>query len=215
MANTSSADWDETSPAITDPRRNGAEEILSLRKAIRQRISKEHVALAGSSVGGEHKAGSAVSYFQTSSPTTRPDGSTALTADDNGRLWVHSTTGVIKAYKHGTGWMNVDIATSATIENFFQAAAYPVSLPEEKTGLTNGTWIVLVYGTTQETDGGASYSVSVTVNTVTHTITIDNHPDGTAPFFIPFVVTVGANKVSITAASGITRLSGFLGFRVA
>jgi hypothetical protein len=63
---------------------------------LRIRLAKEHVTPAASSVGGEHKQGSAIDWFQTTAPTTRPDGVTALTTDDLGRTWCDTTNNVLK-----------------------------------------------------------------------------------------------------------------------
>ncbi len=63
MANPNADAWDETSPAAGDVVFVGAAQIRNLRGAVRQRFLKEHVAPAASNVGGEHKAGSAVSYI--------------------------------------------------------------------------------------------------------------------------------------------------------
>lgn len=213
MANTTANDWDETSPAITDARRNGAAEILSLRQGTRLRLDKEHVATATGGAGGEHKGGSAKCYLQTSAPTTRPDGVTALTAADNGRIWVHSTTGVAKVYKHSS-WLDLDTATADTIDTFERTPAYPISLPETESGLTNGTWMVFLYGTIGTVGESSSLTLSATINSVTKTILIDNYPDGNAPFMMIFLVTVSGGTISWTAHSGLGRVVSMMGFRV-
>lgn len=89
--------WDETVPVIGSDRRDGHQEILGLRKGTRIRLAYEHETLAASSAGGEHKKGSAKAYHDddTSEPTQRPDGATALDVNDDGRLWVDNTTGEI------------------------------------------------------------------------------------------------------------------------
>jgi len=43
-----------------------------------------------------HKAGSAAAYFVTTTPTKRPDASTAFTTSDTGRFWVNSTSRAVK-----------------------------------------------------------------------------------------------------------------------
>lgn len=48
--------------------------------------------------------GSAYPWFQSSAPTTKADGSTALDATDNGFLWVDSDTRKLYTYIHGTGF---------------------------------------------------------------------------------------------------------------
>jgi len=89
--------WDEDAPvANTDPHGNACYEIRDLRKGLRIRLSKEHVALAANSAGGEHKQGSAVAWIQATEPTTRPDGETALTSADLGRIWVDTANKAIK-----------------------------------------------------------------------------------------------------------------------
>lgn len=95
MPNSDPSHWDETSPSLSQPRRDGAAEILSLRQGVRKRMSKEHKTLAASDAGGEHLQGSAKGYYQTTAPTLRPDGVTSLNADDAGRLWFDSDAGVL------------------------------------------------------------------------------------------------------------------------
>lgn len=95
--------WDTAAPADTDLRSVGAKEIRDLRIGVGIRIDKEHVALASSSAGGEHKEGSAVVYTEptVTFPTNRPDGATALTSADEGRLLI--AAGKLFLYS-GTGW---------------------------------------------------------------------------------------------------------------
>lgn len=88
--------WDESAPDPSDAHGLGVYEIRDVRKGVRIRMSKEHVTLAGSSAGGEHKQGSAVAWIQEDEPTTRPDGTTALTSADIGRMWLDLTNGVLK-----------------------------------------------------------------------------------------------------------------------
>lgn len=81
--------WDIAAPADTDPRKDGAQEIRDLRTGTAIRVNKEHVTLASSSAGGEHKEGSAKAYLDDSggsAPANRPDGTTPLDADDEGRM---------------------------------------------------------------------------------------------------------------------------------
>ncbi len=99
--------WTESQPANTDARNEGAQEIRGLRKGTNLRLGKEHTTLAvmGSGPdlatgGGEHIAGSAVSYRQSGDPTKRPDAATDLTAADDGRLWVDSDDEKLYSYVH-------------------------------------------------------------------------------------------------------------------
>jgi hypothetical protein len=110
MANTSANTWDEAAPSeAADDALNGADEIMYLRQALRLRLDKEHKACAAYSTpttgGGEHKAGSAISYSgaygllnDTSLPEHRPDGVTDLTVDDNGRLALNTTSNLLLMY---------------------------------------------------------------------------------------------------------------------
>lgn len=103
MANNSETDWDEAAPAGSDPRNKGDDEIRYLRASVRARLAKEHDTPATSSAGGEHKAGSAKVYYATSDPTLRPDGVTALSAADAGRLLYRSDLAALKVYS-GSAW---------------------------------------------------------------------------------------------------------------
>lgn len=82
--------WTITDPQDTELRSLGAKEIRDLRIGMAIRIDKEHQPLSASSGGGEHKEGSAVVYNDIAStfPTNKPDGATALDANDDGRLAV-------------------------------------------------------------------------------------------------------------------------------
>lgn len=214
MANTTANDWDESSPALADPRKNGATEISSLRKSVRSRLAKEHVTPAGSGVGGEHLAGSAISYCQASAPTTRPDGVTSLDSDDKGRIWVDTDNFVVKVWD-GSAWQN--LAANATVPAIYQfekldGGSSP-TIPLTQSGLTDGTWMVWVEGTTINGSGSTSFTVSLTVNSITRTIVVDNVPDGTAPFSCCIQVTVSGGTISLTAASNVQRITKMLGFR--
>jgi hypothetical protein len=86
MANTTAADWDESSPANSDIVGEGAREIRNLRASVADRLLKEHVVPAGSTAGGQHLEGSARIYVGAANPTLKPDAATALDADDEGRM---------------------------------------------------------------------------------------------------------------------------------
>lgn len=220
MANTTENDWDENSPLITHPRRAGAVEILSLRKAVRKRISREHTTLGASGVGGEHKPGSAKVYAQSSPPTVRPDGITNLDSSDTGRLWFNTTTKKLLQW-NGTSWEETVAAPApsdlASFFGFFHKEIHSSIVPQDETGLTNGhVYFVLVYGTTINSgDLSGSYTLSATVNGVTRTIQVANHPDGTAPWMIPFIVTVSSGRIRISAISNVDKISAMTGFRIA
>jgi hypothetical protein len=113
MANNSETDWDEASPAGSDARNKGDDEIRYLRASVRARLAKEHTSPATASVGGEHTAGSAKAYYQTSDPTLRPDATTALSAGDAGRLLYRSDTSALKVYT-GSAWSAVGASSGAS-----------------------------------------------------------------------------------------------------
>lgn len=66
-------------------------EIRKLKDSCKDQLDREHeTPVDGDATGGEHSGGSAVAYEGTSTPTTRPDGATALAdnAIDRGRMWL-------------------------------------------------------------------------------------------------------------------------------
>ncbi len=216
MANTTANDWDEGSPALTDPRRDGATEIVSLRAGIGDRLGKEHIDPAAGGVGGEHIAGSAMAYYQATAPTLRPDGVTALSSADYGRVWVDSDDKSVYTYTSG-GWAPVKGSIALEISHFYKTFPDPWTGSRSQTGLADGQWFVLVFATLS---GGlaneASYTASITVNSQTRSVVIDNHPDGSAPICLPFFITLTGGSGSIEVASSpsnIQRVTHMVGFR--
>ena len=109
----------ENNPENSDGPNFGAAEMRSDRKAVRERLEKEHTMNLLSGVvanDGYHKPGSSKDYYQADAPTLRPDGVTALTADDNGRKWVRSTDKRLYVYVH-PDW--VTLSTINTNDNTF------------------------------------------------------------------------------------------------
>lgn len=105
----------EDNPSGDDSPSYGDDEIRLLKSAFRERFEKGHMMnLASGTVAsdGWHKSGSAKLYYQASAPTTRPDGTTALTADDNGRRWVRSTDKREYTYAH-PDWVAVTVLEGA------------------------------------------------------------------------------------------------------
>jgi len=89
--------WDVTAPDIDQPHGNDYKEIYDLRKGVAIRLNKEHITLATSSAGGEHKQGSARCFFQDAAPTTQVDG-TAFAATDNGSLWIDTNSDPVNQF---------------------------------------------------------------------------------------------------------------------
>ena len=98
MANANANDWSESYPTAGEVVALGAAEIRYLRTGVKQRLLKEHVTPAAANVGGEHRQGSAISYFGAYTgegkafPIYRPDGVTVFTSDDLGRLAFDTVT---------------------------------------------------------------------------------------------------------------------------
>lgn len=214
MPNLDETDWDETSPALNQPRRAGAQEITSLRKGVRARMAKEHVEPDTAGVGGEHLEGSAIIYRGTSAPTLRPDGATALDTDDDGRLWMDATPRKLYLW-NGSSWIPV---TAIAQNDSFTKENPSLALPLTQTGLTNGTWMVFVDARLNSGAAGA-ISVSITVNGVQRTLEYVNVGAASTlsrvPLLLPFIVPLSgatAGFVSVTAASNCQVL-GMTGFR--
>ena len=95
----------EALPANLSSPSLGPAYIRGLKTAIHERMWNEHGTYSNASSGADgspgkdwvHKAGSAVTYFVTTTPTKRPDASTAFTTSDTGRMWVNSTSRAVKA----------------------------------------------------------------------------------------------------------------------
>lgn len=98
----------EASPNGGESFGNGDNRIVALKTALRERLEKEHKfdPTGTQADHGQHLAGSAISYYKSTAPTTRPDGATALSAEDNGRIWVDSDDLITYIYVHPT-WTRV------------------------------------------------------------------------------------------------------------
>lgn len=135
--------WTITDPADGDDITLGAREIRDLRRGVAIRADKEHVAAAVGSAGGEHKNGSAKAYFANVAPTTRPDGTSAFTADDSGRLWVNSSTLSLYVLQADGSFAAVvppagALTPSMVVEGFLNDIYSVAHLVEFQTTNTNG-----------------------------------------------------------------------------
>lgn len=155
MPDTDGTLWDVTVPSDSGNVNDGAGEIRALKLELALRSNKEHSAYGTSSAGGEHLAGSAVAYYQSSFPTQRPDGATDLDSDDAGRLIVRSSDGSLW-YWNGTGFVLVQIASLNAIANGL------IDKTKMATGFTGGIYpiAVIVDQKTSGTDGGTFTSGS-------------------------------------------------------
>lgn len=93
--------WDtsfEADPDPDDPIASGDDEIRELKQATRERLAKEHEMDTSSGLVAEdgwHLEGSARAYMEDAEPANRPDGATALTNDDAGRIWFDTNNGYL------------------------------------------------------------------------------------------------------------------------
>lgn len=209
MSNTTASDWDETSPALNQPRRAGATEITALRKAVRARIAKEHESLATADEGGEHLKGSAKCYFQASAPTQRPDATTNLDTDDAGRIWIDSDTLLVSIWD-GNSWE----APVPDLEAYSDNA--PISLPYNKTGLAPGVWFVIVQLLKPAIPSPSSgFDIDITINGTLLRVTVPTNTSGTTVTELMGLVTVtGAGTMISSAHTNINSVLHVHAFRV-
>jgi len=213
MSNTTEDDWDESSPAINQPRRNGAVEINALRQAVRLRMAREHELFDELGVGGEHLQGSAKIYVDTTEPTLRPDGTTVLDADDIGRLFWNTDTDRMYVWD-GDSW---ELFRDVTEDNFSVTNSAPFGLPLTAVNPHSGQWMVFVYGSVAN-NTLAEFTVSVTLDGVTKTIT---YPAATSPsaafgrstFCLPFNQSHSTGDMTVSAASNCL-VQGMTGVRI-
>ena len=101
-------------PQGSDKLKDGDDAIVEEKLAWYERTVLEHVGLIGDTQSrhGEHRKGSAMCYYQSAAPTTKPDGSTSLDVNDTGRLWMDTDTDTLYMYK-GTvdGWKRLITST--------------------------------------------------------------------------------------------------------
>ena len=111
--------WDTTKPANSDNVSAADDEIRDIRVGVETRINKEHKTLARASAGGVNLLGSGRIYFQDATPTKKPDGTTDLDTDDDGRIFVDKNDNNIPyVYEDGSGgtdWEKLMIHNSAVI----------------------------------------------------------------------------------------------------
>ena len=149
------------SPVASDTIGTGHTAIKNTRVAYKEVVAEEHyLDPAGTtSAHGRHLEGSAICYVEESAPTKRPNGSDALTADDNGRLWYKESTAEYSIYVHGTGWVLIGnqitaaLATAINDESRLPTAASVTALQD---ALSVGSWTPTLEGST--TAGGATHS---------------------------------------------------------
>lgn len=99
-----------TSPSLGD------DHIRDVKEELDYRFNQEHVFHDTASTGETiHRQGSAVAYFQTAEPTTRPDGATGFGTGDSGRLRVDpNNSNALTVYDH-TSTTFEDVTVSSLI----------------------------------------------------------------------------------------------------
>lgn len=93
-------------PQGTDKLYLGDNVIVELKAAIYERLAHElhmNIASGNPTEDGWLHSGASKVYFQSAAPDMRPDGTTSLTSDDNGRIWISSIDGKLRYYNHGAG----------------------------------------------------------------------------------------------------------------
>jgi hypothetical protein len=115
----------------------GDDTIRATRVADYERRAVEHIGKTSETQAthGIHRKGSAICYYQAAAPTLRPDGVTALTDADQGRLWLDTDTDILYVYKGTvTGWFAINsFATRISISGFLAVGnniVLPIIFPQ-------------------------------------------------------------------------------------
>jgi len=128
MSNSTSNSWDENAPQQGDDVGDGATEIRLLRASVRSRIQKEHVTPGDGGVGGEHRAGSGLTYISATDPTLRPDGTTSLSASDYGRLNLKITGGIYDLIAFTSlGWISLFLHFTSLAKTFLGVITFALT----------------------------------------------------------------------------------------
>lgn len=180
------AGWDVTLPADSCLVSDVPIEARETKKAHQIRVEKEHNPYGVASAGGEHKQGSAKAYHQASYPTLRPNGATALSSADAGRLLIRSDTGHAE-YWDGTGWTKVNAGT------FLASSIYAADIRAGE-GDKIISYAVLVHKQSDGVDGGTFTSGAWRTRPLTSAARTDTQS----------IVSVASNQ--FTLAAGIYRV---------
>jgi hypothetical protein len=190
--------WNTGIPDDGQPHGNDYNEHRETKLAVSLRLAKEHVAFDVDGAGAEHKLGSAVAYsgdYSTSAagdslPTTKPDGTTALDADDEGRLAYDTDTtyGGILYRWDGTNleWValtlkinNIDQSVRLSFIGDYSSASAGDDLPENKPGTSTPL--------DADDNGRVAYDTDVTYGDVFYQwvtdewVAVDDQSDLTVP----------------------------------
>lgn len=104
-------EWNATKPIDHTKIGDLPSEHRKITAKVKTVLQKEHRALGDGNSGGEHKKGSAQAYSDDYSgglPQLRPDGATAIDANDEGRLAVDTNDGRLMAHDGGSAGDDTD-----------------------------------------------------------------------------------------------------------
>ncbi|MFH2013692.1 MAG: hypothetical protein ABIJ17_01855 [Patescibacteria group bacterium] len=110
MPNIPTTSWNETTPPGSEAKANGDNRIRELKTQIREVVDVEHKfdSSGQSTEMGIHTKGSARAYYQSADPINRPDGTSVLDSNDDGRIFVDSDDNTIKVW-NGASFDNIII----------------------------------------------------------------------------------------------------------
>lgn len=133
----------QNSPGPNADASEGDDRIRELKSAIYERLVKEMVMNTSSGLAAEDgwmRSGSGKIYYGDTAPTTRPDGVTALSSADYGRLWYNTSTLKLLVYT-ASGWINPEVAEADHADS---ASSVDTVAPHAIVRLTSGSgnWTV-------------------------------------------------------------------------
>lgn len=191
--------WGVTAPDIDQAHGNAYKEIYDLRKGVALRMNKEHVTLATSSAGGEHKQGSAVAWHlaTASIPALQPD-ATALAATDNGRLWHDITTDIFYV---------LDDYSDPTVDGGWVPMGHylgDIAINTDKFTVARATGNTLVAGTFEATGASTLTGAVGAAASITLGAGADLIGSSTSD------ITINTNKFTVAGDTGNTVIAGTL-----
>lgn len=161
--------WDATFltlPAGGNLLSDGDNKIRDLKTGITERVENEHTTYNDGTGGNylldwNHKPGSAKGYFQNAAPTNRPNNTTALTADDNGRLWFDDDNDDLPYFYVHSDWLGLlRVFMRFSIQGTLSTGSKVVpSIP-----IPRGGTVVRVYAHVDTAPTGAALRIDLETN---------------------------------------------------
>ena len=150
----------------------GAFYIRELKEMTHARAYNEHGTFSNASCGADgtpgkdwvHLEGSTRTYYQSTTPTLRPDGSTALTSYDFGRLWALNTKEGMLAFS-GAGFVSSPLIATSQYEKYSNLSVkyFAVSIGSWNMGDDNTKWVILSFSAYPELSQAAVKNTSVII----------------------------------------------------